>query len=349
MPSHASAVSRGSTVAELARVDAGLQHRLDPPLVLAPAHAELLGALGGERGELVEEHPDVVGIAVDDVEQLVAQHRSCADGDAARRRDAVGAEHHLVHHPIVDRGEQLLLRPDVVVERALAEAVDLAQLGDAGGVVAAARAKTCADVSMIASRRAFHFALRRGSSLASGGTRQLTVTGRYNLPVPSAPWLDRVANPAREGQAWTGTASTGASRSSRARDAASAAPTRACSPTGARASSSTTSAARWRATAPTPRRRPPSPPRSSPRAAPRSPTPATWPRPAARRRSSTPRSSGSVASTSWSTTPASSGGPASRRPTRTTSRDTSRCTSAARSTPPAPRGRTWSSRATAAS
>ena len=37
-------------VAELARVDAGLQDRLDPALVLAPAHAELLGAFGGERG-----------------------------------------------------------------------------------------------------------------------------------------------------------------------------------------------------------------------------------------------------------------------------------------------------------
>ena len=39
----------------------------------------------------------------------------------------------------------------------------------------------------------------------------------------------------------------------------------------------------------------------------------------------------------------------SRRPTPTISRGTSRCTSAARSTRPAPRGRTWSSRATAAS
>ena len=46
----------------------------------------------------------------------------------------------------------------------------------------------------------------------------------------------------------TSSASTGASPSSPARDAASAAPTRACSPSAARASSSTTSAARWRAT-----------------------------------------------------------------------------------------------------
>ena len=44
-------------VAELAGVDAGPQDRLDPALVLAPAHAELLGALVGERRELVEEDP----------------------------------------------------------------------------------------------------------------------------------------------------------------------------------------------------------------------------------------------------------------------------------------------------
>ena len=78
---HAEPRERGEPrvdVAELAGVDAGLQDRLDPALVLAPAHAELLGALGGERGELVEEHPHVIGIAVDDVEQLVAEHRRAA-------------------------------------------------------------------------------------------------------------------------------------------------------------------------------------------------------------------------------------------------------------------------------
>ena len=51
--------------------------------------------------------------------------------------NAIGAEHHLVHHPIVDRGEELFLRIDVVVEGALAEPVDRAQLRDAGRVVAA--------------------------------------------------------------------------------------------------------------------------------------------------------------------------------------------------------------------
>ncbi len=124
-------------VAELPGVDAGLQDRLDPALVLPPAHAELLGAFGRERRELVEEDPDVIGIAVDDVEQLVAQHGQLRGRRPARSGDAIGAEHHLVHHTIVDRGEELLLRPDVVVEGALAEAVDLAQLGDARGVVAA--------------------------------------------------------------------------------------------------------------------------------------------------------------------------------------------------------------------
>ena len=80
----------------------------------------------------------MIGVAVDDVEQLVAQHGQLRRRRPARLGDPIGAEHHLVHHPVVDGGEELLLRPDVVVERALAEPVDLAQLGDAGGVVAAA-------------------------------------------------------------------------------------------------------------------------------------------------------------------------------------------------------------------
>ena len=80
----------------------------------------------------------MIGIAVDDVEQLVAQHGQLRRRRPARLGDAIGAEHHLVHHPIVDRGEELLLRLDVVVEGALAETVDRAQLRDARGVVAAA-------------------------------------------------------------------------------------------------------------------------------------------------------------------------------------------------------------------
>ena len=124
-------------VAELACVDAGLEDRLDPSLVLAAPLAELLGPFAGERGELVQEDPDVVGVAVDHVEQLVAEHGQLLRRRAARLGDAVGADHHLVHHPVVDGGEQLLLGADVVVERALAELVGGAELGDARGVVAA--------------------------------------------------------------------------------------------------------------------------------------------------------------------------------------------------------------------
>ena len=72
-------------VAELAGVDAGLQDRLDPALVFAPAHTEPLGALAGERRELVQEHPHVVGVAVDDVEELVAEHRELFRRRPARR------------------------------------------------------------------------------------------------------------------------------------------------------------------------------------------------------------------------------------------------------------------------
>ena len=161
MPSHASAVSRAVDVTELAGIDAGLQHRLDPVLVLAPAHAELLGAFGGERRELVEEDPHVIGIAVDDVEQLVAQHGQLRRRRPASRGNPIRAEHHFVHHPIVDRGEELLLRPDVVVEGALAQTVDRAQLDDARGVVAASREDLCRSVDD-------RFAARRPLRAASG-------------------------------------------------------------------------------------------------------------------------------------------------------------------------------------
>ena len=126
-------------VAELAGIDPGLQDVFDPLLVLPPAAAELFGSLGSERGELVEEDPDVIGVPVDDVEQLVAQHRELRRRCSARRGDAVGTDHHLVHHPIVDRGKEFFLRFDVVVEGALAETVDRAQFRDPGGVVTLAR------------------------------------------------------------------------------------------------------------------------------------------------------------------------------------------------------------------
>ena len=79
----------------------------------------------------------MVRIAGDHVEQLVAEHRQLLRRRAACLLDSVGAEQHLVHHTIVDGDEQPLLGADVVVERALAEPVRLAELGGARGVVAA--------------------------------------------------------------------------------------------------------------------------------------------------------------------------------------------------------------------
>ena len=127
----------GLEVTELTRVDARLQDGLDPLLVGPAALAELLGPLAGERRELVQEDPDVIGVAVDDIEQLLAEHGQLPRRRATCLRHAIGAEHHLVHHPVVDGGEQILLRADVVVQRALAEIVGDAQLGDAGRVVTA--------------------------------------------------------------------------------------------------------------------------------------------------------------------------------------------------------------------
>ena len=121
---------------ELARVDPGLENRLDPSLVLAAAPAERRGALAGEGGELVQEDPDVVRVAVDDVEQLVAQHGQLLRGRPSGLRHAFGTEHHFVHHPVMDGRQELLFGTDVVVQRALAEIVGGAELHDAGGVVA---------------------------------------------------------------------------------------------------------------------------------------------------------------------------------------------------------------------
>ena len=130
-------------LAELARIDAGLQDRLDPSLVLAAPHTELRGAFAGERRELVQEDPDVIRIAVDHVEQLFTQHGQLLRRRTARLGDAIGAQHHLVHHSVVDGSEQLLLGTDVVVERALAEIVRGTQLVDAGGVIAAPGEDAC--------------------------------------------------------------------------------------------------------------------------------------------------------------------------------------------------------------
>ena len=123
---------------ELARLDAGLQDRLDPLLVGPAALAELFGPLPRERRELVQEDPDVVRVAMDDIEQLLAQHGELLRRRATRLGHTVRTEHHLVHHPVVNGGEQILLGADVVVERALPEIVGHAQLRDARGVIAAA-------------------------------------------------------------------------------------------------------------------------------------------------------------------------------------------------------------------
>ena len=198
MPSHAERGEPRIDVAELPGVDAGLQDRLDPALVLAPAHPELLGPLVGERRELVEEHPHVVGVAVDDVEQLVAEHRQLLGRRPARCGDPVGAEHHLVHHPVVDRGEQLLLRPDVVVEGALAEAVDLAQLHDAGGVVAAPgehRRRRVDDrvATRLPLRAAFGFVARCRSAASAATVPRRT---RPSAALPLRPGASRRRRPA---------------------------------------------------------------------------------------------------------------------------------------------------------
>ena len=168
IPSHASAVEPRVEVTELAGIDSGLQDVFDPLLVLPAAAAELFGPFGSERGELVEEDPDVIGIAVDDVEQLVTKHRELRRRCSPGRGNAVRADHHFVHHPIVDRGEEFFLRFDVVVEGALAEAVDRAQLGDAGGVITLAREDVRRGVDDLVATRlpiraAFGFGARCGS------------------------------------------------------------------------------------------------------------------------------------------------------------------------------------------
>ncbi len=61
----------GVEIPELPGFHTGSQHRFDPCLVLPAPLTELLGTLTGESRELVEEDPDVVGKAVDHVEQFV--------------------------------------------------------------------------------------------------------------------------------------------------------------------------------------------------------------------------------------------------------------------------------------
>ena len=164
MPSQASAVSLGSTSRNSPDVDAGLQDRLHGAFEFAPPLAKLLGPLARQRRELVQENPDVIGVSGDDVEQLVAEHRQLLGRRPAGGGDPVGAGDHLVHHAIVDRGEQRLLGADVVIQRALAEVVGDAELRDPGGVIAAAARRPAADVSTIACSRDSQLGLRAAGS-----------------------------------------------------------------------------------------------------------------------------------------------------------------------------------------
>src|SRR5207237_3128911 len=104
-------------ITELAGVDASPQDRLDPSLVLLSPYAELLGSFARERRELVQEDPDVIGVAVDDVEQLVAENGQVCRRRSAGLGDAISAEHDLVHHTIVYGGEERMLRPDQLIRR----------------------------------------------------------------------------------------------------------------------------------------------------------------------------------------------------------------------------------------
>ncbi len=67
-------------LAEFSRFDACPEDGLDPPFEFATALPELLGALAGQRRELVQEDPHMVGIAGDDLEQLISQQRQLLRG-----------------------------------------------------------------------------------------------------------------------------------------------------------------------------------------------------------------------------------------------------------------------------
>jgi hypothetical protein len=137
---HAEPGERGQPrieVAEGAGVDPVGQDGLDRSLELPPPLLEPRGPFPRQRRELVQDDPGVVGVAGDDVKQRVPEHRQLLRRRAAGLVDRLGTLDQVVHHEVVDGGEQLLLRPDVVVEGALAEPVRLAELGEARGVVAA--------------------------------------------------------------------------------------------------------------------------------------------------------------------------------------------------------------------
>jgi hypothetical protein len=131
----------------------------------------------------VQEDPDVLGVAVDHVEQLVAEPGQLLGRRPTGLGHPLGAALHLVHDPVVDGREQLLLGADVVVEGAFAQPVGRAQLGDAGGVVALpgedARGRVDDGVAAgLPARPASGSAGRFGRG--HGGDAINILTGRYN-------------------------------------------------------------------------------------------------------------------------------------------------------------------------
>ena len=66
--------------AEVTGLDALLKHGLNLSLVRPPPLPEHLGVLAGQRGEVMQEHPDVVGEAEDDVKELLTEHRQLLGG-----------------------------------------------------------------------------------------------------------------------------------------------------------------------------------------------------------------------------------------------------------------------------
>ena len=74
---------------ELPRVNAGLQDRLDPSLVLTAPHPELGGAFARKRREFVQEDPDVIRIAVNHVEQLFTQQGQLRRRGTSRLSDPI--------------------------------------------------------------------------------------------------------------------------------------------------------------------------------------------------------------------------------------------------------------------
>ncbi len=133
-------------IAEVAGVNTALEDRLDLLLVLPAPLAELSCVFTGEGRELVQENPDMVRVAMDHVQELDSQHRQLLRRRSPRFCNAIRTEHHLVHHPVVDRRQERFFGSDVVVQGALAEVVRFTELCDARGVVTLSGENACGRV-----------------------------------------------------------------------------------------------------------------------------------------------------------------------------------------------------------